>query len=177
MKYSLLLSPARQPTPRLEPRHGHINHPTQPWDESKLEINALQGLTAAQRGDVAVGGDSAGTVSAPYQRGKGAAATGTACVGTGCSRVLQKSRVQGRVYNAAPQRAVWGEGTGPPRPARDSRSVAVPAELWAGAAPGGEALSLPGTLIKPCGDARRRHPSLHTQITSYMCFIYCDIFN
>lgn len=86
--------------------------------------------------------------------------------------MLQKTRVQGRVYNAALQRAVWGEGTGPPRPARASRSVAVPAELWAG-----EALSLPGTLIKPCGDARRRHPSLHTQITSYMCFIYCDNFN
>lgn len=50
MKYSFLLSPARQATPRLELRHGHINHPTQPWDESKLEINVLQGLTAAQRG-------------------------------------------------------------------------------------------------------------------------------
>lgn len=48
------------------------------------------------------------------------------------------------------------------------------------AGPGGtgrEALSLPGTLIKPRGDARRRHPSLHTQITSYMCFIYCAVFN
>lgn len=60
------------------------------------------------------------------------------------------------------------------------RAWRVPAELGAAPCPGGtggEALSLPGTIIKACGDARCRHPSLHTQITSYMCFIYCAVFN
>lgn len=56
--------------------------PHSPRDESKLEMNALQGLTAAQRGMLRGmwhWGDSAGTVNIPSQTGKGAAATGTVC--------------------------------------------------------------------------------------------------
>lgn len=86
---------------RLEPRHGRINHRTQPRDQSKLEINALQGLTAAQRG-MWQWGDSAGTVNVPFQAGKGAAATGHAP--PGCSR-----NPGCREGSTSPS---WGEGRG-----------------------------------------------------------------
>lgn len=139
MKYSFLLSPARQPTPRLEPRHGHINHPTQPWDESKLEINALQGLTAAHRGMLERGGDSAGTVHVQYQTGKGAAATGTECAGTGSDHV--------RPHQGAPEIQGAGKGLqlllhrerfemrarGHPVLPGPAGAWRVPAEPWAGA--------------------------------------------
>lgn len=97
--------------------------------------------------------------------------------GSGHTRELQKSRVQGRVYNCCSTDWFGVRATLPcqGQPERGESPQSRGRERPGG--PGGEALSLPGTLIKPCGDARRRHPSLHTQITSYMCFIYCDIFN
>lgn len=131
MKYSFLLSPARQPTPRLELRHGHINHPTQPWDESKLEINVLQGLTAAQRGMLERGCGNGGSQcrdTLPMlltRQGKGLQPQAQ-CVGTGIRprpATLRCSRNPGCREGseaAAPQRVVWGEGTGPPCPARAS---------------------------------------------------------
>lgn len=132
-------------------------------------MNALQGLPAAQRGDAAVGvavqGLSPGRVWAQ---------------GSGRTRVLQRCRVQGRVCKCCSPESGLGWEQGPLSCQGQQRAWRVPAGLWAGAGPagtGGEALSLPGTLIKACGDARRRHPSLHTQITSYMCFIYCAVFN
>lgn len=174
MKYSLLLTPAHQLTPRLMPCHGNINHPARPWDESKLEINVLRGLAAARRGMLERGWGGGGS-----QMGKGAAAMGTAVHGhrdqtmPSHAGVLRKAGVQGRVLNHCTPESKFGV-----RAWEHRQAWPVPAEPQAGsispAGPGGKALSLPGVLIKPL---RRRPPpsplATHTNYILYVFYLLC----
>lgn len=124
MKYSLFLTPARQPMPWLMACHSHINHPTRPWDKSKLEINVLQGLMGAWRGMLERGwggGRSQWGDTLPKSlpsHGKGLQPRAQQRVGTGIRPCLatpassKKPGCRAGCSAATPQRAGLGCGHG-----------------------------------------------------------------
>lgn len=143
----------------------------------------LRGLTTTWRRMLERGRGSGGS-----QGGKGAVATGTAVRGHRDQTLpsnaggLRKAEVQGRVLRHCTPESGFGvraQGLLCARPCWGHwRAWPVPAEPWAGSVspvgPGGEALSLPGTLIKP----RRRRPppsplTTHTNYILYVFYLLC----
>lgn len=175
MKYSLLLAPALQPTLRLMPCPGHINHPTHRgmganW-RLTCSVDSRPLREGCWRGDRAVGDPRGAAVHGHRDQ--------TLPSNTG---VLRKARVQGRVLShCTPESGfgvrAWGCLCAPSCWGH-RRAWPVPAEPRAGSVspvgPGREALSLPGTLIKAL---RRRPPpsplATHTNYILYVFYLLC----